>query len=559
MFGAHQRANLAWGRKMHAVLGLKKVIVACEIRARPHDDDEAFYTARERHAIPSPLFPFSCQMTTDAASCSSPIPDRPEGLAALERRLAHDLECLGWPARAWMPACTHEGEAVLDVAIVGGGQAGLAAAAALAQQGIRALVFDRAPAGFEGPWDTTARMETLRSPKELTGPALGLPALTFRAWFEAQFGAEAWGRLDKIPRLQWMDYLRWYRRVMAVEVRNDTAIIRIAPLTAAGPVRLDLRAPAGMPQHVLARRVVLATGRDGLGGPAVPAFVAALPHGRWAHSSDAMDYGRLAGLRVGIVGAGSSAMDSAATALEAGAHSVELLIRRPDLPRINKAKGAGVPGLTQGHFDLPDEARWRLRHYINVLNVPPPHGSTLRVSRHPNAFFNFGCPVLAVAPQGDAMRVVTPRGDFVVDFLIVSTGFKVDWARRPEFAAIAAHVRTWKERFVPVPGDEDQELADSPDLGPAFEFQARTPGAGPGLDRIHCFCYPAALSHGTVSGDIPAISDGARRLASGIAGLFYREDFEHHFARLQAFAEPELFGDEWVPAPPPAERAAPGR
>ena len=46
----------------------------------------------------------------------------------------------------------------------------------------------RSPKDFEGPWATTARMETLRSPKQLTGPALGLPALTFRAWYEAQFG-----------------------------------------------------------------------------------------------------------------------------------------------------------------------------------------------------------------------------------------------------------------------------------------------------------------------------------------------------------------------------------
>jgi cation diffusion facilitator CzcD-associated flavoprotein CzcO len=350
-----------------------------------------------------------------------------------------------------------------------------------------------------------------------------------------------------------MDYLRWYRRVMNVDVRNDTAVTGIQPLADAAAVRLALRTPAGAAQ-VLARRVVLATGRDGLGGPAVPAFVNALPRSQWAHSSDEMDYGKLAGLRVGVVGAGSSAMDSAATALEAGAHSVELLIRRPDLPRVNKGKGAGVPGLTQGHYDLPDAFKWRIRHYINVANVPPPHGSTLRVSRHPNAFFNFGCPVLAVEPQGAAMRVATPRGDFVFDFLVVSTGFKIDWRCRPEFDTIASHVRTWKDRFVPAPGDEDQELADSPDLGPVFEFRERAAGQCPGLDRIHCFCYPAALSHGTVSGDIPAISDGARRLASGMASLFYREDFEQHFANLEAYSEPELFGDEWVPAPPPSER-----
>jgi len=484
-------------------------------------------------------------MTPSPTSASS---SPQAGLAALEQRLASDLEWLGWPARSWLPVRRHEGDEVLDVAIVGGGQAGLAAAAALAQQGIHAVVFDRSSAGLEGPWATTARMETLRSPKELTGPALGLPALTFRAWFEAQHGAEAWEALDKIPRLQWMDYLRWYRRVMSVDVRNDTAVTGLHP-RADAMVRVALKTPAGA-GSVLARRVVLATGRDGLGGPAVPAFAAALPRSKWAHSSDEMDYAQLAGLRVGVIGAGSSAMDSAGTALEAGARSVDLLIRRDDLPRVNKGKGAGVPGLTQGHYDLPDELKWRIRHYINLASVPPPHGSTLRVSRHPNARFNFGCPIMNVAFRDQALCVSTPRGEFEFDFLIVSTGFKVDWSSRPEFTAIAPHVRAWKDRFTPAPGHEDEELADSPDLGAVFELQERATGDCPGLDRIHCFCYPAALSHGTVSGDIPAISEGARRLAGGMASLFYREDFDYHFARLEAFDEPELFGDEWVAAAP---------
>jgi hypothetical protein len=33
--------------------------------------------------------------------------------------------------------------------------------------------------------------------------------------------------------------------------------------------------------------------------------------------------------------------------------------------------------------------------------VPPPHGSTLRVSRHPNARFLFSCPVPAEQFQLD--------------------------------------------------------------------------------------------------------------------------------------------------------------
>jgi hypothetical protein len=128
-------------------------------------------------------------------------------LAALEARLAQDLEYLGWPGRSVDARSRHmDGEpcSTWRHRRRSGrpGRIGGAGAAGHPGRGVRPC-----PEGFEGPWATTARMETLRSPKELTGPALGLPSLTFRAWFEAQFGAEAWTAMDKIPRLQWMDYL----------------------------------------------------------------------------------------------------------------------------------------------------------------------------------------------------------------------------------------------------------------------------------------------------------------------------------------------------------------
>jgi cation diffusion facilitator CzcD-associated flavoprotein CzcO len=402
-------------------------------------------------------------------------------------------------------------------------------------------------------------METLRSPKQLTGPALGLPALTFRAWFEAQFGLDAWEALDKIPRLQWMDYLRWYRDVLAIDVRNDHRITAVTPLGAEGAkgvVALSVTSPDGE-RTVYARHVVLATGRDGLGGPTVPGFARDLPRRFWAHSSDEMDYGTLRGKRVGVIGAGASAMDSAATALEAGAASVDLLIRRADIPRINKGKGAGNPGLTHGHVNLPDEWKWRIRHYVNVQQVPPPRGSTLRVSRHENARFNLGAPILDVTPVGDELHVRTAKGTFVLDFLVFATGFRIDITSRPEFAPFSKFVRQWSDRYTPAAGDEDVELSDSPDLGPSFEFLEKTPGDCPGLERIHCFCAPATLSHGALSGDIPAVSEGAKRLAQALAGAFYREDVEHHYASMQTYTEPEVYGDEWTPAPPPP--ALPGK
>ena len=212
----------------------------------------------------------------------------------------------------------------------------------------------------------------------------------------------------------------------------------------------------------------------------MPAFAHKIPRARWAHSSDVMDYAMLADKRVGVVGAGASAMDSAATALEAGAASVDLLIRRDDIPRINKGKGAGNPGLTHGHLNLPDDWKWKIRHYINAAQVPPPRGSTLRVSRHPNARFNLGCGVQDLALIDDEIRVTTPKGEFALDFLIFSTGFRIDWTARPEFAALAPHVRAWGDRYTPAAGDEDQELHDSPTWAPPSSCRKNRPAPVPG-------------------------------------------------------------------------------
>jgi FAD-dependent urate hydroxylase len=477
-----------------------------------------------------------------------------EGLAALEQRLAHDLACLQLPAPRWTPELQHQGQPVADVAIVGAGMAGLALAAALVHRGMAVNLYDEAPAGLEGPWATTARMETLRSPKQLAGPALGIASLTFRAWFEAQFGAAAWEALDKIPRLQWMDYLRWYRHALGLVVHNEHRVTDLLPQPD-GLVQLKLVA-AGQPRTVHARHVVLATGRAGLGGPWVPDWVHGLPRTRWAHSSDDNDYAALRGQRVGVVGAGASAMDSAGTALESGARRVHMLVRRADIPRINKGKGAGSPGFVHGHARLPDDWKWRIRHYINVQQVPPPRNSTLRVSQHPNAFFHLGCAVQSAHEADGALQVQTSAGPITLDFLIFATGFAVDWAQRPMLRHIQPHVRLWQHRYQPPPGDADAELSASPDLGPAFEFQARDDRPLPGLERVHCFAYPAALSLGVITGDIPAISDGAVQLATSLAGALYAEDIDHHYARMQAFAEPEVFGDEWVASPLP--KTSPG-
>ena len=310
---------------------------------------------------------------------------------------------------------------------------------------------------------------------------------------------------------------------------------RVTDLLPRGDGLVELAVEAdGRATRAWARRSSLATGRAGLGGPSLPAFAEALPRSRWAHSSDDNDYAALAGLRVGVVGAGASAMDSAATALEAGAAQVHLLVRRADLPRVNKGKGAGNPGFVQGYARLPDDWKWRIRHYIDTQQVPPPRNSTQRVSRHANAHFHLGVAIEGVEERGGALQVRTSAGPIELDFLIFATGFKVDWRQRPMLRRIAPCIRVWKDRYPPPRRRRRRRARRIARPRRRRSSSSRAPARDcPGLERVHCLSYPATLSLGVITGDIPAISEGALQLADKLAGLLYVEDIEHHFARMR--------------------------
>ena len=135
-------------------------------------------------------------------------PQADSGLAELEQRVNFELDCLGYPARPWTVAKTQNGTAVHDVIIVGGGQSGISIAFRLLRERITNLrVLDRNPEGLEGPWLAFARMHTLRTPKNVTGPDLGIPSLSARAWWQARFGEQSWQGLNRIPREEWQAYL----------------------------------------------------------------------------------------------------------------------------------------------------------------------------------------------------------------------------------------------------------------------------------------------------------------------------------------------------------------
>ncbi|GJD51418.1 FAD-dependent urate hydroxylase [Methylobacterium crusticola] len=458
-----------------------------------------------------------------------------DGLAAEVRR---DLARLNHPPAAWtLPAEGPDGRPVLDVLVVGAGMCGQTAAFALLREGVANIrVIDRAPRGAEGPWGTFARMETLRSPKHLTGPDLGVPSLTFRAWFEAQHGAAGWRDLYKVPRLDWLRYLLFVRDAAGIPVESDTALARLWP--AGGLIGAALDGPAG-PETVHARKVVLACGRDGSGGRRMPGFAAA-GTGRLFHASDPIDFARFRGGRLAVLGASASAVDNAAAALEAGVPDVTLFVRRPHFPQVNKSKWASFPGFLRGYAALDDRQRWAFTTFMMEEGTPPPHESVLRCTRHPGFRIRFGEGWTGVRAAPDGLVVETARGRYPVEAAVAAAGFEVDLVRRPELAAFRDAVLTWGERVPAAQAEAHPEAARFPYLGDGMQMLERVPGAAPDLARLHVFNWGVTMSHGALAGDIPGLGIGATRLAQALVRDLFVADADRHFARMQAHEDDEL-------------------
>jgi cation diffusion facilitator CzcD-associated flavoprotein CzcO len=452
-----------------------------------------------------------------------------KSLSALARE---ELSQLNFPPANWVPASEGpDGRPLLDALVVGGGMCGQTATFALLREGVRNLrCVDRAPYGREGPWATFARMDTLRSPKQLTGPDLGVASLTYRAWHEAKFGKEHWQALHKIPRLDWAEYLLWVRESAGLPVENGVEVASLELVGGAVRVRLSNN------EILYTRKAVLALGREGSGAPRWPKFASFDPTRRFKnvfHSADHIEFSLFKGKRVGVLGAGASAFDNAGEALEAGAAQVVLFARRPILPQVNKSKWTAFPGFQEGYAALDDARRWRFYTYIFSEQVPPPYESVLRCERHAGFAIRFGETWKDLLP---GVTVRTQKGDYRFDAVIACTGFDVNLMDRPEIARFRDAIETWRSHVSQDEAEKFPEEARFPYLGSAFELN----GSSPELGRVHVFNWGSTMSHGALAGDIPGLELGALRLAQGVARDLFVEDADRHWARLQAHNEDEL-------------------
>ncbi len=462
-------------------------------------------------------------------------------LEALSRRVHDELSLFEYPTKDWVtPRRGPHGELLHNVVIVGGGQTGLGIAFGLQREQISGVaVLDASPQGEEGPWVTFARMITLRTLKFLTGPDLGLPSLTFRAWHEAQYGKRSWEELARIPKDEWMRYLVWFRETLRLPVRNDITLERIEPR--GDLLALHLR-NAGGTEIALTRKLVLATGIEGAGQRRVPEFVRhRLRRETWAHTSDAMDFATLAGRRVAVIGGGASAFDNAATALEHGAAWVDVLIRRPDLPVANSYRALESAGFWRNFGDMPDAFRWRFMCHLLSLPMPPPQDTLQRTLRHANVALHYSSPVLDAETVAGGIRLRTPKAWHAADFLILGTGFAVDLHARPEFAGLADHIASWGDRYTPPPEEADAAAARYPYVGRHFELLEKRPGSLPALRNVHLFNAGSLVSMGPVAGGLNGMPFGIPRLIAGISRDLFRAELDSLYTEFASYGEPDAW------------------
>ena len=466
-------------------------------------------------------------------------------LARLEQRVRRDLQLIEHPSLDWMPETFGpDGARALDVLIVGAGQGGCALAFQLARDRVHeVVVIDKAPAGLEGPWRTYARMPTLRSPKDYTGPDLDVPSLTYRAWHEACFGEQSWQVLEFIDVDCWAEYLLWVRKLTGVRVRSQTELLEISPVSDGDRFLLAAKLRDDTGESTLyCRALVLASGQDGAGRWMMPECVESLPTAFRAHSADEIDFESLRDKTVAVLGAGASAADNAAQALEHGAREVHMFVRRAKMQRIQPYRWLSFRGFFRHLCDLDDGWRWRFMQRILSMRESIPQATYDRMRCWPNFEIHVGAAwhdARIEDSEGlERVHINTAKGHFEADFVIAGTGIDIDFSCRPELAGFADQILTWADAYTPPAGEESPRLGRYPYLSRDGYYLERLPGDAPYLRSIYDFTIAATMSFGPSGASINAMTTAVPRLAASITRQLFREDAQHHWQSFLDYDTP---------------------
>ena len=464
------------------------------------------------------------------------------GLPKLEKRVAHDLSIISYPVNEWIPPKFDEqGQRVLDVLVVGGGQGGLTIAFQLLRERVQNIrVIDAAEAGQEGPWLNYARMPTLRSPKEVNGPDLNIPSLAFQAWYEAQFGKLSWKKLNKIPTELWVNYLKWFRKVLSLPLQNKMKMIAFEP--SKGNIKVEIKClKTGDVKEEITRKLILATGIETPGRWSAPPISQKIPKDFWFHTSEKIDFDLFENKDVAVLGAGASAMDNAVMALEAKASEVTVYCRRPELQRVQPFKWLSFPGFLRHFSELKDEWRWKFMSYLLTLREAFPKETWDRANRFKEFNIKTGAGWEDLRLNDERVAISTKKGTFEADFLIFGTGFSIDLTHSEELSPHAHLIALWSDKFKETRKEgEESNLQSYPYLGDGFQFLEKLPGSAIWLKNVHLFSFGATMSFGPSGASINAMKFAVPKLVNAITRDLFLEDIDHHFESMSSYNLPEF-------------------
>jgi FAD-dependent urate hydroxylase len=376
-----------------------------------------------------------------------------------------------------------------DVAVIGAGPYGLSAAAHLSALDIR--VFGRQMSFWR---EHMPRGMFLRSPRPASSLSSPAPSLRLED-YERELGAALPG---PVPLETFIGYGDWFqgRSVPDIDTREVQAVRRNAE-------GFLLRLDDG--EVLRARRVVVAAGIEPFAWR--PPEFAPLSPETVSHSVDHPDLGSFAGSEVCVVGAGQSAIESAALLHEAGAsaqvvgrtQSVNWLLRSGWLHRLGPLRSllyapsdigpAGVSWL----IHLPSLFRRiprRIQDPLAERSIRPAASSWL-VPRVADVPLVLGRHVVAAAESNGRARLTLDDGTVLsAEHVLLATGFRVDIGRY---------------RFLD-PGllKEVHRVDGFPKLGAGFESSV------PGL---HFLGAPAAWSFGPLFRFVAGAERAAPELA----------------------------------------------
>lgn len=349
------------------------------------------------------------------------------------------------------------------------------------------------------------------------------------------------GRLlpDHIAVADFIDYGRWYQE-RAVPDLDERLVERVERT----PRGFELTLEDG--DACEAENVIVATGLDVFAYRPPP--FAGLPASLVSHTVEHRDLSAFAGKRVLVIGAGQSALESAALLHEVGAEA-EVLARAESLAFLAPEEITGVVRRVNAAIVPPTDVGGRLTGWAAAApdvyrrlpvgarsrieaRVLRPRGADWLRSRIADITITLGRRAISAYADGGDIRVTLDTGSQrLVDHVLLGTGY---------------HIAVPSCSFL------------SRDLVSQVELREGHPALGRGLESsvpgLHFVGAPAAYSFGPIMRFVVGTWYAAPAVAEGVTGargrpirLAYRRRRPWHVPRHKRPALPPLTGDRRAP------------